>query len=391
MEASADAATQTPIEPRNINIITVEPKQTLKMILKTKGLEEKKITKILKSLKTSVGEFTLSEGQEIYISFKDEGVLDIDTIKFRPVPECEVILKANDKDAYDVEKKSIELIKKLKFVSGKMTGSFYNSAKTSGLPAKLVKGVSVALGYVVNFQHDIKRGDDFQFLYEVFEDPNGKIEKFGHVLYVSLNAKGKNYSLYGYHTQNGKKVDYFTREGEGVVRGFLQTPLDGRRVRVTSGFTLKGRMHPIKGFCRAHKGVDFGASYGTAVLAAADGVVIQAGYDGDYGNKITLSHANGYKTVYAHLSKIKVKKGMCVKQRQVIGNVGSTGLSTGPHLHFETIARNVHVNPMSIKQMPTQKLSGDLLKRFRDHVFSIEKDLVKLNPPEITVVRNKDV
>ncbi|MBP9752555.1 MAG: peptidoglycan DD-metalloendopeptidase family protein [Proteobacteria bacterium] len=367
--------------------IKIQKKDTLKSILKAKGMSEQKIAKLIKVIKAEYGDVSLKENEEIYLTLnsQDEG-FDLDTLKFKPVPECEITITKNAQNAdYTLNKTTIELTKQIRFVQGEMTSSFFNSVKGSGLPLRLVKSASVALGYVINFQHDLKKGDSYQFLYEVFINSDGKVVKDGSILYMSMNVKGKDYSLYAYNS-HGKKIDYFTKTGEGVVRGFLQTPLDGRRVRVTSGFTLKGRMHPIKGFCRAHKGVDFGAPYGTSVLAAADGTVIQSGYDGDYGNKITLSHSGGYKTVYAHLSKIKVKKGDRVKQRQVIGNVGATGLATGPHLHYESIINNVHVNPMGVKQLPMQKLSGTELKKFKDHVFKIEKELEKQNPPMVTIV-----
>ena len=159
------------------------------------------------------------------------------------------------------------------------------------------------------------------------------------------------------------------------MRGFIQTPLDARRIRISSGFNLKGRMHPIKGYCRAHKGVDFAASTGTPVIAAANGVVVQAGYSGGYGNKVAIQHANGYKTVYAHLQRIKVKKEERVKQRQLIGTVGSTGLSTGPHLHFELLSNNRHINPMSFKLMPFEKLSGKEFGVFKRYISAVREEI----------------
>lgn len=362
-------------------VVFVKEKETVKTILQNNGLNECELEKVLKSLKAQLGQFQLNKGQEVNIEVID-GTLK--RMSFRLLSQYEINVTLQDQK-YITEKKEIALTKKLKFITGTIDGNFHKAAKKSGLPAKLVKTASVNLGYLINFQHELKKGDTYQFVYESMVDDQGKEVKSGNILYLRMETKSKEYVLYGYPKEDGKHIDYYTKQGEGVVRGLLQTPLDGRRVRITSGFTLKGRHHPILGFCRAHKGVDFGATYGTPIIAAGDGVVTQAGYDGDYGNKITITHQGGYKTVYAHLSKIKIKKGAFVKQRQVIGNVGTTGLSSGPHLHFETIANNVHVNPMSVKQLPAVKLTGSEFKKFQNHVFSIEKKVKELNPPTVTV------
>lgn len=362
-------------------IVFAKDKESLKNLLQRIKISDDEIAKIVKAVKAQVGSINFTNNQPITVAIKENR---LERLSFRLLNQFDIITTHQD-GKYQTQKREIPLTKKLKFVSGTIDGNFHKAAKRSGLPAKLVKTATVNLGYLINFQHELKKGDAYQFVFESFQDEENKDVKAGNILYIKMTTKNKEYILYGYPKADGKHVDYYTKTGEGVVRGLLQTPLDGRRVRITSGFTLKGRHHPILGFCRAHKGVDFGAAYGTPVIAAGDGVVVQAGYDGDYGNKVTITHQGGYKTVYAHLSKIKVKKGVFVKQRQVIGAVGSTGLSSGPHLHFETIVNNVHVNPMGVKQLPATKLSGSELKKFQNHVFWVDKKLKELDPPTIVV------
>ncbi|CAO5674314.1 MAG: hypothetical protein NEHIOOID_00044 [Holosporales bacterium] len=366
------------------SVVLAKEKESLKSLLQRKNIAEEDILKIVKSVKAEVGSAVFTKDQPVIMDVQENTV---QRISFRLLNQYDVVTTYQD-GKYQTQKKEIQLSKKLKFVSGTIDGNFHKAAKRSGLPAKLVKTAAVNLGYLINFQHELKKGDTYQFVYESYQDDKNKDVKSGHILYIKMTTKNKEYILYGYPKADGKHLDYYTKTGEGVVRGLLQTPLDGRRVRITSGFTLKGRHHPILGFCRAHKGVDFGATYGTPVIAAGDGVITQAGYDGDYGNKITISHQGGYKTVYAHLSKIRVKRGEFVKQRQVIGAVGSTGLSSGPHLHFETIVNNVHVNPMGVKQLPAVKLSGSELKKFQNHTLWVDKKVKDLDPPTVVVESN---
>lgn len=362
------------------SVICFEPGDTFNELLSDNGLNAKQIAQIEKALKSTLGPVSFKAGQEFTLHVEDA---DLKLLSFRN-QEFDIVITPNNKGKYSIEKKVIPLKRDLIFTSGSIDGSFTSSIKGSGLPSKLVHVASKNLGYVVNFQHAVAKGDTYKFLYEVFRDEKGNVVKSGDILYIHLAAKGKTYELYGY-APDGKKMHYFNHKGEGVARGLLSTPLGSGRIKVTSGFNLKGRVHPIKGFCRAHTGVDYGASYGTPVIASGDAVVIQAGYSGDYGNCITLQHNNGYKTRYAHLSKIKVKTGQPVKQRQVIGNVGSTGLSTGPHLHYELIVNNQPVNPLSFKQTAIQKLSGKDLSKFHSSLHTVKQELKDNDVPVVTV------
>lgn len=365
--------------------ISVKSGQSLSQVLKANHFSDKMISKFSAAIASASPGFTLKPSHNIYLTgtFSEE-IVSFKEMKIRTDPDAELIITKENEEEFKAIIHKIKLVKKNKYISGVLDTNFYSALKGKGISPKIIKTAAVNLGYVVNFQHDIKKGDGYRFLYEVYVDPEGVEVKYGNILFMSLEVKGKSYDLYGFSRQK-KSFEYFSKTGESVVRGFLQTPLDVRRVRISSGFTLKGRMHPIRGYCRAHKGVDFAASIGTPVISAADGVVIQAGYSGGYGNKVVVQHASGYKTVYGHLHKIKVRRGERVKQRQLLGTVGTTGESTGPHLHFELLTYDKHINPLSFKLLPAEKLSGADLNGFNRYVSGIQQELSEVEHTEAKV------
>lgn len=377
---NAGDVNQVSYEPEK-KLLQVNNNDTLNGILKTLGVSEDQIKKTLRSIRIQYGDFNFRDGQTVEVTVKkaSEDQCNLVGVCFRPTPEHELTLTHHDDGKVSIEKAVIPLKKVIQRVDGKIDGNFYRTAKRLGAPSRVVKSASTALSYIINFQHGIKDGDPFEMLYEVYVDDKGTVVKTGAVKYVAMVSQGRLHRIYGHSLNNGKTTNFFNTKGESIERSLLMTPIDSRRMRITSRFS-KSRMHPIKGYCRAHKGVDFGAPYGTPVLAAGDGVVVQAGYDGDYGNKITVAHAGGYKTVYAHLSKMNVRTGTHVKQRQVIGAVGATGLATGPHLHHEVIFKSQHVNPQGIKQLPAQKLQGKDMEQFQYVMRDVETQIVGIAP-----------
>lgn len=357
--------------------VPVQTGQNIGSILKTYHFCEKDIAKISNAITKNSKKFALKPSHRLKITglFSDEQS-QLKMMRICIDPESEIVIEEDENEEFKAHTRKIKLAKKTKYISGMLNTNFYSTLKTNGVSSNIIRTAAVNLGYVINFQHDIKKGDTYKFLYEVYLDEDGEEVKNGNILYMSINAKGKDYELYGFN-RSSKTFEYFSSTGESVVRGFLQTPLDARRVRISSGFTLKGRMHPIKGYCRAHKGVDFAAHTGTPVIAAADGIITQSGYNGDYGNKVTIKHSGGYQTVYAHLHRIKVRKGQRVKQREIIGTVGTTGLSTGPHLHFELISHGQHINPMSFKLIPSERLSGNEFSTFKRYISAIQTDIIE--------------
>jgi murein DD-endopeptidase MepM/ murein hydrolase activator NlpD len=227
-----------------------------------------------------------------------------------------------------------------------------------------------AFSYDVDFQRDIQPGTEFSLFYDTFKDEESGLERPGELLYARLVLDGKSHNLYRFQPPGGVP-GYYTSQGEAVKKALLRTPIDG--ARINSGFG--NRKHPIQGYTKMHKGVDFGAPTGTPIMAAGDGVVERCSKYAGYGNYVCIRHNGNTKTAYAHLSRYAkgMSVGKKVRQGEVIGYVGATGQTTGPHLHFELIQNGKHVNPQKVTQLPTTKLTGKALSDFKAFMSKIEK------------------
>jgi len=259
--------------------------------------------------------------------------------------------------------------------AGVIHSSLYEDGIAAGLPAPLLAELIHAFSYDVDFQRDIQTGDHFDVAYECFSDMAGRVVKTGSIIYASLTLSGRALKIYHFTPKSGF-ADYYNDKGESVRKALLRTPVDG--ARLTSRFGM--RMHPVLGFSRMHKGVDFGAAAGTPIMAAGDGTVEIATFNYSYGNYLRIRHNGQYSTAYAHMSRIAqgMVKGAHVRQGQVIGYVGATGLATGPHLHYEVLVNNVQINPASIKVPTGTKLAGADLKSFEQVLLRTEQLLASL-------------
>lgn len=370
-------------------VVTFQRGASLNRLLCENHVSAQDADRIIKAIKKKCGNLTFQVGQELVLEFTGTiNNISLSKLSFNHLTDAEIVITAQENKQYLVEKKPLLLQKDIRFLSNKLESSFSASAKENGVPNKIIRTAALNLGNVVNVRTKNNADDHFKFLYEVYCDKSGKIVKSGNILYLSIQVKNKAHFLYSF-AKDGKKIEYYNHKGECTsIKSSLVRPLDGR-VPVTSPFSLTGRWHPIAGYKRAHKGVDYGARAGTPVLAAGDGVIIQAGYSGGYGNTITIMHNSGYKTVYAHLSKIKVKRGQYVKQRQYIGNVGSTGLSTGAHLHYEVLINNRHVNPLAVTKMPNFALQGNDLHKFKQNITKINLAVQKKDIPTVYITEGK--
>jgi len=242
---------------------------------------------------------------------------------------------------------------------GTIHDSLYLSAVRAGVPVGVVVELIRMFSWDVDFEREIQPGDKFEVMFERHSAPNGS--KDGAVSYASLTLGQRNLKLYRFEFDDGV-VDYFNERGFSVRKALLKTPIDG--AKLTSKFGM--RHHPIMGYSMMHRGVDFGAPTGTPIYAAGDGAVEIAGWQGAYGNYVRLKHSSGYSTAYGHMSSIAkgMKSGARVRQGQVIGYVGTTGRSTGPHLHYEVLKGGTQINPLGIKIPEGRKLEGDDARRF---------------------------
>lgn len=280
------------------------------------------------------------------------------------VDEIVQVARAAASDDFVAEAIARPLERQVLHGSGRIDSSLFVAARNAGIPSSAMIELMRAFSYDVDFQREIQPGDKFDLVYEAFYDNEGKIVKTGNILVASLSLSGTPLSLYSYTPSSGF-TDFFDEKGQGVRKALLRTPIDG--ARLSSGYGI--RKHPILGYNKMHKGLDFAAPSGTPIYAAGDGVVERIGRNGGYGKYIRIRHHSGYKTAYAHLRSYRkgLKKGKRVKQGQVIGYVGSTGRSTGPHLHYEVLVNNKQVNPRKIKLPAGEKLKKQDLKNFQAH------------------------
>jgi murein DD-endopeptidase MepM/ murein hydrolase activator NlpD len=245
--------------------------------------------------------------------------------------------------------------------------SLYLSAMQAGIPADVVVEMIRMFSYKVDFQRDIQPGDSFEVFYDYYYTPQGQPARIGNITYARMRLGGKDISLYRFQPDANSPADYFDSKGQSTKGMLMKTPVDG--ARITSGFGM--RFHPVLGFTRMHKGIDFGVPIGTPVMAAGAGVVKYAGWMNGYGNFVVVDHGNGYSTGYGHLSRINVSRGAHVRQAQIIARSGMTGIATGPHLHYEIRINNNQVNPLKVKIASGRKLGGRDLAKFlgeRQHI-----------------------
>ena len=266
----------------------------------------------------------------------------------------------------DFKYKEIEknLTQVIVFKEAKITSSLYSSAIDIGIQPNVIIDFARIYGFQVDFQRDIWKDDSFQLVYETFLDGNGKILETGNIIYANLILQGRENPLYIF--KNKKDHDHFDQFGKSIRKSLMKTPING--ARLSSSFGI--RKHPILGFNKMHKGTDFAAPMGTPIMASGEGKIVRARWCGGGGNCVKIKHNSSYSTLYAHMSKFGrgVKEGVRVKQGQIIGYVGSTGMSTGPHLHYEVIENGRKVNSQKLK-LP----SGKILKGKARELFEIEK------------------
>jgi murein DD-endopeptidase MepM/ murein hydrolase activator NlpD len=327
------------------------------------------------------------------LSFKEAPPAYLLSLDFRVDPENRILLDRTH-DGFAARAMATPLTTRIAAIEGRIDGSLYLSAKRRGAPDEVIAGLAQMFAYDVDFQREIFGGDEFEALFEVHFDDAGKMVGGGDILYGRLKWRGrqKEKGYYRFASADGAgRADYFDASGESARRLLMKTPIDG--ARLSSGFGT--RKHPILGYQKAHKGVDFAAARGTPIMAAGDGVIERAGPYGSFGNYVRIRHAQSYKTAYAHMNSIKkgVRTGARVRQGDVIGYVGTTGRSTGPHLHYEVHLKDKPVNPQSLKIATGVNLGGKELARFReerDRINAMRMPHTEASAPLIARENKKD-
>lgn len=341
---------------------------------------------ILNSLKKVYNVSQFKVGQTLDIKYRiiinqgtdgkmEEKIL-IDELRFESdEKETEVVVSLNKNNSYEARKNKLSLNKSYMKYKVKINESLYMDGLEAGIPPAIMLDFIRFFSFDIDFQRDLRKGDVFEVLFESYYTDDGKRIRDGDIMYASLNNQGRDYEMYRY-AYNGS-VNYFNRNGQSVQKSLLKTPING--ARISSNFGM--RKHPILGYSKLHAGKDFAAPVGTPFYAAGSGTVVKAEYWSTWGNYVRIRHNAGYETEYAHASKIAsgIKPGVKVRQGQVIAYVGTTGRSTGPHLHYGVVYNGERINPDRVKSLPSTKLIGKDLISFTQEADRI--DLYRLNIP----------
>ena len=282
-----------------------------------------------------------------------------------------VLTRNNEKKAFDKEEIVTNLQKRILFKEGRITQSLYRSASKQKIPANIIIEFARIYGFQVDFQRDIRKNDTYQIIYEIYEDEDKKIFNTGKIIFADLNLSNQSNTLYFFD----KKGDegHYDLNGKSAKKALMKTPINGARLSSPYGM----RKHPIDGFNKMHRGTDFAAPMGTPIMASGDGIITKASWCGGGGNCVKIKHNSSYSTVYAHMSKFSIlaKIGNRVKQGQIIGYVGSTGKSTGPHLHYEVIFNGKKINSQTLKLPSGKILKGNLREEFE--IKKIKTEVLK--------------
>ena len=342
--------------------------QTFDQILNSYSVNKEEIDEIKKNLSKKVNLNKLSTNQKIQFTVDQSNNFVKDFI-FQLSNTEKIYLTRNIKeDKFQQKILLTKLKKKIIYSENIILQSLYKSASDRKVPIGIIIEFARIYGFQVDFQRDIRKKDSFQIMYEVFKDENGKVIENGSILFANLKLSGENNVLY-YFDRKGSEGHY-DKNGKSVQKALMKTPING--ARLSSPFGM--RKHPIDGFNKMHRGTDFAAPMGTPIMASGNGVIRKAGWCGGGGNCVVIKHNSTYQTVYAHMSKFAkgIRSGVRVRQGQTIGYVGSTGKSTGPHLHYEVIVNGKRVNSQKLKLPSGKILKGEERKLFETKKIKLD-------------------
>lgn len=369
-EQEAAAAPAEPVGPQTVETkVAINNGETLMQVLTDAGADRVDAYHAIAAMKPHYSPTKLRAGQQISLTFEtnpasgDESPAKLLTaISLQPDIDRAIEVTRTDDGTYKTRQFQKELTSGYARAKGSIQSSLFLDADKAGIPAPIIVEMIRMFSYSIDFQREIHPGDTFEVFFERKYDEEGVPVKSGQIAYAALTIEGKSYRLWRFKTADGD-WDYYDENGNSMKKFLMKTPIDG--ARISSGFGM--RKHPILGYSKLHSGVDFAAPKGTPIYAAGDGVVSKAGWVNGYGNYISVKHANNYETAYAHMNGFAkgMRAGTRVRQGQVIGYVGSTGRSTGPHLHYEIHIAGKKVNPLGVKMATGIKLTGKQLAAFK--------------------------
>ncbi|MFQ5776330.1 MAG: peptidoglycan DD-metalloendopeptidase family protein [Kiloniellaceae bacterium] len=375
------AAIEAEVRPATVlRTLRVARGDTLMGLLTAAGIERREAHRAITALREVFRPRDLRPGQEIRLSLAPadgSGTAErLLALGLQPSVERDVRVRRADGAGFVAEALERPLERRTLGASGIIESNLSVAARAAGLPTAVMIDLIRVFSFDVDFQRELQAGDGFEVLYEALFEADGTMAKAEDVLYAALTLSGRRLELYNFTPKSGR-TDFFDAKGQSVRKTLMRTPVDG--ARLSSRFGM--RRHPILRYSKMHRGIDFAAPRGAPIYAAGDGVIERAGRNGAYGRYVRIRHNSTYKTAYAHMSRIAkgMRKGKRVKQGQVIGYVGSTGRSTGPHLHYEVMVGGRQVNPLKIKLPSGEKLKGKDLENFQARRAEIDalRELVR--------------
>jgi len=325
-------------------------------------LKNRKLTNIYSGRKLSLIIKKLENGSRTVVNF------------VYPINNTTSVAIRKSKNNFEIIENILQLNKVEVVVKNIIKNNLYSSAVEAGVEPNIIVEFARIFGFEVDFQRDIRQGDWFEILYEKFEDDNNKVRDTGKIIYASMYVNGEEINLYNFKFNNIE--DFYDIKGKSITKSLMKTPING--ARLSSSFGM--RKHPILGYNKMHRGTDFAARSGTPIMASGSGTVTRARWCGGGGNCVKIKHNSTYETIYAHMKAFAkgIKEGRKVKQGQIIGYVGSTGLSTGPHLHYEVLVNGKKVNSQRLKLPSGKTLSGDEREQFELDRIKIDLKLSNL-------------
>ena len=394
-EAEVDHQPPAPIT----RVVAVESGDNLMGVLLRAGAERTVAYAAIQSLKGSYDpRRDLNVGDELHITFGPGTVRTVDDTDAATPPDYVLArltipvsydklidVSRNEDGGFEANEVERQLERELVQATGKIESSLFVAASAAGIPARVLAELIRVYSFDVDFQRDIWQGDTFELMYEQFRGENGDIVHEGDIHYAKLTLRNAEFPLYRYTTTKGN-LDYFNPKGNSVRKTLMRTPIDGARLSSRFG----KRKHPILGYTRMHAGVDFAAPRGTPIYAAGNGTIVSAGRNGGYGKYVRIRHNGTYQTAYGHMSKYarSTRRGARVKQGQIIGYVGSTGRSTGPHLHYEVLRNGRQINPRKVRIPSGEKLKGAELEKFIVLRDATDSQFAQLRDTAMRLVEN---
>jgi len=371
------------LEPVSLKVLRGE---TLAEAVQRAGVAPEEARRAVEALAEAMDTVNIKAGlafEAIVRPGRNDAHAQLVSLSLQPSPAKALTVSRTFDGALTLKEMEEKILDDTVAANGDIEGSLYESATKLGATPAITAQVVKLFSHKLDFQRDIQPGDDFKLVFDRKVTESGKTVEVGELRYAELHGV----KFYRFERGRGE-AEYFDENGKNIKGFLLRTPVDG--ARITSKFGM--RRHPVLGYTRAHQGIDFGAGAGTPILAAGDGVVVESGRKGGYGNWLRIRHSGGWDTGYGHISRYAkgVRKGMRVRQGEVVAYVGSTGLATGPHLHYEIFQRDKRVNPLSAKVPQGTVLAGRELKAFKAEKAHIDTLLAAADAPQAQALAQAD-